>query len=87
VRSATAMTFVPLPRLVVPTPRPLLGHHAGAVDGALGQIEPAPLVRILRQGEEELVEDPRAYPELEAAMTSLIGWIPMGQILPWGAGA
>jgi hypothetical protein len=86
-RSAVAMTFAPGPRVVFPVQRPLWGHHNGAVDAACGQSTRATLVGIGSQGPEGRGAHTRAYPEVEAPMTGLIGQLARRQRLPGGARA
>jgi hypothetical protein len=71
-RSATADILEPLPRLVFPTPGPLLGDHRGAIDEAFAQIELSPVSQMRRQGNQDLLERARADPFLESAVAGLV---------------
>jgi hypothetical protein len=61
---------------------PLFRPHEGGVDEALGQIEFAAVVQVLRQRVQDLAEHAVAHPLLETAMTRRRGRIPIGHILP-----
>jgi hypothetical protein len=82
VRSATAMSFVPLPRLVVPTPSPLVGDDKSAVDEPCAQIALATLAQIRGQRLQHLAQRASARPLLESAVAGLVRWNTLGQILP-----
>jgi len=62
--SATAMSFVPLPRLVFPTAPPPRRDER-AVYEALRKVEPSSLAQVLGEGSE--------HPPLEPPMTGLAG--------------
>jgi len=47
--STTAMSFVPLPRLVFSTDGPLFGHHEGTVDETLREVQASMLLQVLSQ--------------------------------------
>ena len=80
------MILLPLPHLVFPTAGPLFGPYEGAVDEALGEVEPSSFVQVLRERVEHAVQRAVATPLLEAAMTGLIRRVARRQILPWRAG-
>ena len=81
-RSAIAMIFVPLPRLVFPTWSPFFGAGKGAVDEGLAEVQAPARVEIGGQGFQHATQHAVAHPALEPAMTGLIRRIPIGQVLP-----
>lgn len=85
--SATAMILVPLPRLVLPTPRPPFCGGEGALNEGLADIKAAPRAKILGEGLQDPSHHTRADPLLRAAMTRLIRRIMVRQIAQGAPGA
>ncbi len=66
------MSFVPFPRLVVPTDSPLFGAHEGAVDEALGDDQYTVLSQVFEQCSKKLIQHTFFVPPLEASVTRLV---------------
>ena len=87
-RTAIAMILLLLPRRSCPRIGPLFCRHECAVDETLRQVELSPRLQVFGAGAQDLLEDARRHPLLEAQVACRTGRIPsVRNLLPLGAPA
>ena len=82
---ATAISFVPLPRLVFPTPSPFFSDDKHPVDKAFTEVKFTSLAEIFGERLRHTAQDTFSNPLLESAVACLVWRKPFGQIFPAGA--
>jgi hypothetical protein len=65
---------------------PLFGAHEGAVDEALGEVQPAVPFQVFRQCSKNLIQDTFLVPPLEAPVTRLVRRVAFWQVALGSAG-